>query len=74
MKGPREAVISAGLKSGEQVVSENMLLLTRQFRMAQEDSAPSAAAAAPASSGATEAPARAAEKPAASLPEKAASR
>ena len=43
-EGPREAVISAGLKSGEQVVSENMLLLTRQFRMAQEDSAPSAAA------------------------------
>ena len=73
-EGPREAVISAGLKSGEQVVSETMLLLTRQFRMAQEDSAPSAAAAAPASSGATEAPARAADKPAANAPEKAASR
>ncbi len=36
-QGPREAVVSRGLEAGEQVVSENMLLLARQFRAAQEE-------------------------------------
>lgn len=39
-QGPREAVVSRGLEAGEQVVSENMLLLARQFRMAQDDAHP----------------------------------
>ena len=37
-QGPKETVISSGLAIGEQVVSDNMLLLARQFRMAQDDS------------------------------------
>jgi cobalt-zinc-cadmium efflux system membrane fusion protein len=36
-QGPREAVVSSGLEVGEQVVSENMLLLSREFRNAQDD-------------------------------------
>ena len=39
-EGPREVVVSRGLEVGEQVVSENMLLLARQFRMAQEEARP----------------------------------
>ena len=59
-QGPRETVVSSGLEAGEQVVSENTLLLLREFRNAQDDavpnksegdkkSAPSAPASAPAS-------------------------
>ena len=33
---PRIAVISRGLEAGEQVVTDNMLLLARQFRIAQD--------------------------------------
>lgn len=40
-QGPRETVVSSGLEAGEQVVSENMLLLARAFRSAQEDARPS---------------------------------
>jgi len=36
-QGPREAVVSRGLEVGEQVVSENMLLLAREFRIAQNE-------------------------------------
>ena len=36
-QGPREAVVSQGLEAGEQVVSENMLLLAHQFRVTQDD-------------------------------------
>jgi len=34
--GPREALVKSGLEAGEQVVSENMLLVARQYRIAQE--------------------------------------
>ena len=39
-QGPRETVVSRGLEAGDQVVSENMLLLARTFRAAQEDARP----------------------------------
>jgi cobalt-zinc-cadmium efflux system membrane fusion protein len=39
-EGPREVVVSRGLEVGEQVVSENMLLLARQFRLAQDEAQP----------------------------------
>lgn len=39
-QGPRETVVSSGLEAGEQVVSENMLLLARVFRNAQEEARP----------------------------------
>jgi membrane fusion protein, heavy metal efflux system len=35
-QGPREVLVTRGLAAGEQVVSENMLLLQRQYRMIQE--------------------------------------
>jgi cobalt-zinc-cadmium efflux system membrane fusion protein len=41
-QGPRETVVSSGLEAGEQVVSENMLLLVREFRIAQSDAKPAA--------------------------------
>lgn len=34
-QGPHETVVSRGLEAGDQVVSENMLLLAREFRIAQ---------------------------------------
>lgn len=45
-EGPREVVVAEGLQEGEQVVSENVLLLARQFRMAQNEAKPAAAEAA----------------------------
>ena len=39
-QGPRETVVSGGLEAGEQVVSDNMLLLARAFRNAQEEALP----------------------------------
>ena len=36
-QGPKVVVVSRGLEVGEQVVSENVLLLARAFRLAQED-------------------------------------
>ena len=42
-QGPRETVVSSGLEAGEQVVSENMLLLVREFRIAQTDAKPAQA-------------------------------
>jgi cobalt-zinc-cadmium efflux system membrane fusion protein len=36
-QGPKETVVSRGLEVGEQIVSENMLLLAREFRIAQSD-------------------------------------
>lgn len=47
-QGPREVLVTGGLRAGEQVVSDNMLLLQRQYRLAQESAtrseAPSTAA------------------------------
>ena len=39
-QGPREAMVSRGLEVGEQVVSENMLLLERTFRNTQNEARP----------------------------------
>ena len=39
-QGPRGTVVSSGLEVGDQVVSENMLLLVREFRIAQSDARP----------------------------------
>ena len=36
-EGPKEVVVSRGLEVGEQVVSENVLLLARAFRLAADD-------------------------------------
>ena len=36
-QGPKETVVSSGLEAGEQIVSENMLLLARAFRVAQNE-------------------------------------
>ena len=41
-QGPKQVVVSRGLEVGDQVVSDNMLLLARQFRLAQDDAGPSA--------------------------------
>ena len=38
-QGPREVVVTQGLEVGEQVVSENLLLLLRQYRIAEESAA-----------------------------------
>ena len=46
-QGPRDTAVSSGLEVGEQVVSENMLLLLNEFRGAQNDA--TAAVKAPAS-------------------------
>jgi len=47
-EGPREVLVASGLKEGEQVVTENTLLLARQFRIAQEEArAPTANPAKP---------------------------
>jgi cobalt-zinc-cadmium efflux system membrane fusion protein len=39
-QGPRETVVSLGLEAGEQVVTENTLLLAREFRSAEDDARP----------------------------------
>jgi membrane fusion protein, heavy metal efflux system len=36
-EGPRDVVVSRGLEVGEQVVSDNVLLLARAFRLAQDE-------------------------------------
>ncbi len=43
--GPQEIGITGGLTKGEQVVTSNLLLLSRQYALARENSAPAAAAA-----------------------------
>lgn len=43
-QGVREVVITGGLVPGDQVVTENALLLARQFRMAQHEAPPTPAA------------------------------
>jgi cobalt-zinc-cadmium efflux system membrane fusion protein len=52
-QGPTQAVVSGGLEVGEKVVSENLLLLARQFRIAQEEAAPVATSASAASATST---------------------
>jgi cobalt-zinc-cadmium efflux system membrane fusion protein len=59
-QGPQQVLVSRGLEVGEQVVSGNMLLLARMYRLAQDEGrpasgAPSAAASAKAASGAASA-------------------
>lgn len=49
-QGQTQALISSGLKAGEQVVHENMLLVARQFRMALDAARPAAPAASSAAS------------------------
>jgi len=44
-QGPLQVVVSSGLEVGERVVSENLLLLARQFRLAQEEGKPASAGA-----------------------------
>ena len=44
LQGPTQAIVSGGLEVGERVVSENLLLLARQFRLAQEEARPASAA------------------------------
>jgi membrane fusion protein, heavy metal efflux system len=51
-QGPKEVVVSSGLEVGEQVVSENMLLLASAFRISQ-DAAQAAALSTPAKTGAS---------------------
>ena len=69
-QGPRETVVSRGLEAGDQVVSENMLLLLREFRTAQDDARPAPASGTSDKSdkkaaATAEAPAATASKPAA---------
>ena len=37
-QSPKEALVTRGLEVGEKVVSENMLLLARQYRVAKDGS------------------------------------
>lgn len=48
-----QAVVARGLEVGDRVVSENLLLLARQFRLAQEEAAPVAAPTPPAAAAST---------------------
>ena len=64
-QGPRETVVSRGLEVGEQVVSENVLLLVREFRIAQNEARP-AGNSDKKEPAATAEPAQAATKPIAS--------
>ena len=43
-QGPKDTVVARGLEAGEQVVTENMLLLVREFRIAQDDAKPASKA------------------------------
>ncbi len=43
-QGPHESVVSQGVAAGEQVVSDNMLLLAREFRNAKNDAQPASTA------------------------------
>jgi cobalt-zinc-cadmium efflux system membrane fusion protein len=45
-EGSREVVVSSGLQAGELVVTENVLLLARQFRLANDEAKPAAEAGA----------------------------
>ena len=44
-QGPQQVLVSGGLEVGELVVSNNMLLLARMYRLAQEESKPAGGAA-----------------------------
>jgi cobalt-zinc-cadmium efflux system membrane fusion protein len=46
-QGPQQVLVSSGLEVGEQVVSDNMLLLARMYRLAQDESKPVAGAVPP---------------------------
>ena len=60
-QGPRETVVSSGLEAGERVVSENALLLLREFRNAQDEAAiPAATNKAPSTPASPASPASAA--------------
>lgn len=38
-EGPRDAIVATGLSAGDKVVTQNVLLLARQFQMLAEDAA-----------------------------------
>ena len=67
-QGPRETVVSRGLEAGEQVVSENVLLLIREFRIAQNEARPAASAPAQAATKTLAAPTPAASSAAQAKP------
>ncbi|WOP15571.1 efflux RND transporter periplasmic adaptor subunit [Ottowia sp. SB7-C50] len=64
-EGARDVIVTSGIRPGEKVVSENALLLLRQFRLAEQE----ASAPAPGASGATPA----AQPPASAASERSAS-
>lgn len=43
-EGPKDVVVTAGLQAGDKVVTQNVLLLARQFQAAEQDGAPQKAA------------------------------
>ncbi len=45
-QGPQQVLVSRGLEVGEQVVSSNMLLLARMYKLAQDEGQPAGGAAA----------------------------
>lgn len=55
-QGPHESVVSSGVAAGEQVVSDNMLLLAREFRNAKNEAQPLVNADAKAASASAAAP------------------
>jgi cobalt-zinc-cadmium efflux system membrane fusion protein len=61
-EGPKQVVVSQGLEVGEQVVSDNVLLLARAFRMAQEEGQVEKPPEAPAKKATETAPISATEK------------
>jgi cobalt-zinc-cadmium efflux system membrane fusion protein len=52
-QGPQQVLVSRGLEVGEQVVSSNMLLLARMYRLAQDEGQPTGVAAAAAKAAAS---------------------
>ena len=63
LMGSHESVVSQGLEAGELVVSENGLLLARQFRMALDQAKPAAPAASTAAAAAAAKPAAEGKQP-----------
>ena len=49
-QGPREVLVTRGLEAGDQVVSDNLLLLARQYSLAREGAGPPAGPAVAAAS------------------------
>lgn len=62
-EGAKEVIVTSGVRPGERVVSDNALLLLRQFRMAEQQSEIAGQAAATAPPAAASAPAAAGSRP-----------